>query len=141
MYLLDTNVLSELRKLESNNCHLSVKQWASTCKPSQFFTSVICIFEVERGILQVARKDAAQAKRLRHWFETRLIPGMQDRLLPVTHAITSKCAQLHVPDPKPEMDALIAATASVHDLTLVTRNTRDFEPMGVRCINPWESGK
>jgi toxin FitB len=138
VYLLDTNVLSELRKLDSKNCNANVKAWFSTCKPSQLFTSVICLLEVERGILQVARKDAAQAKRLRHWFDTYLIPGMQERTLPVTQAIASLCAALHVPDPKPEMDALIAATARVHGFTLVTRNTKDFEPMGARCINPWD---
>lgn len=137
MYLLDTNVLSELRKLTSKNCHPNVKAWVATRKPSQLFTSVICLFEVERGILQVARKDAAQAKRLRDWHDLHLIPGFDDRILPVTQAIASQCAALHVPDPKPEMDALIAATARVHGLTLVTRNMRDFEPMGVRCVNPW----
>lgn len=137
MYLLDTNVLSELRKLTSKNCDPNVKAWVDTCKPSQLFTSVICLFEIERGILQVTRKDPAQAKRLRHWYDTRLVPGLDGRVLPVTHAIASQCAQLHVPDPKPEMDALIAATARVHGLNLVTRNTRDFEPMGVRCVDPW----
>jgi toxin FitB len=137
VYLLDTNVLSELRKLESQNCHINVKAWFSTCKPSQLFTSVICLFEVECGILQVARKDATQAKRLRHWFDTYLIPGMEGRALPVTQSIASLCATLHVPNPKPEMDSLIAATALVHGFTLITRNTKDFEPMGVRCVNPW----
>ncbi len=137
MYLLDTNVLSELRKLDSQNCNANVKKWFSALKPSQLFTSVICLFEIERGILQVARKDAPQAKRLRHWFDTYLIPGIDDRALPVTQSIASLCSALHVPNPKPEMDSLIAATALTHGFTLVTRNTKDFAPMGVRCVNPW----
>jgi toxin FitB len=138
MYLLDTNVLSELRKLESNNCDTNVKAWFANCKPSQLHTSVICLLEVERGILQVMRKDTRQGHRLQKWFEHLLLPGLANRVHAVDRAVSRECAKLHVPNPRPELDSLIAATALVHDFIVVTRNTRDFEPMGVPCFNPWD---
>ncbi len=138
MYLLDTNTLSELRKLGTSRCNPGVAQWAQACKPSQMFTSSICLLEIERGLLLLHRRDPAQASILREWFEGRLIPTLAARVLNITPEIARQAASLHVPDPRPEFDALIAATALDKHLIVVTRNLRDFEPMGVKCMNPWE---
>ncbi|MFL6861533.1 MAG: type II toxin-antitoxin system VapC family toxin, partial [Allosphingosinicella sp.] len=101
------------------------------------FLSVVTIFEVERGILAVERRDPDQARELRHWLETRLLPDFDQRILQIDVAVAQRCAALHVPDPRPERDALIAATALVHGMTVVTRNTRDFAAMDVAMLNPW----
>jgi hypothetical protein len=95
--------------------------------------------ELEIGILRVERRDAEQGTRLRNWFETQVCPEFEDRNLSVDAAIARRCARLHVPDPKSDRDALIAATALEHGLTVVTRNLTDFAATGVPLINPWQS--
>lgn len=137
MFLLDTNVVSELRKFEKT--HPSVVAWAESAAVEQMHVSVLTILEIERGILQIARRDRHQGVALHEWLHRTLISQFAGRILDVGLNVALRCAALHVPDPKPELDAMIAATALVHDLTVVTRNTRDFEGTGVKLFNPWIS--
>lgn len=135
MYLLDTNVVSELRRAPRANA--GVMSWSKSVAPDDLFISAITVFEIERGILSIERRDARQSERLREWLETQALPAFANRILPVDTAVARRCAQLHVPDPRGECDALIAATALVHGLTLVTRNVADFRAMSVPLLNPW----
>lgn len=136
MYLLDTNVLSELRR--HNRAHPNVMSWASKLHPSEVFLSVVTILEIERGVLLRERQDKAQGAVLRAWLDDRVLPQFEGRVLPIDMAVARLCAALHVPNPRPHGDALIAATALVHDLKLATRNVDDFKGMGVDVINPWD---
>ena len=139
MYLLDTNVVSELRKAKTGKADLQVVAWAQNVLPSSLFLSAISVLELETGILLIERRDAAQGKMLRQWLETQVLPTFAERILPVDTAVAQQCATLHVPDPRSDRDALIAATALVHGMTVVTRNVDDFKPTGVALLNPWES--
>ena len=94
--------------------------------------------ELELGVLTIERKDATQGAMLRSWLEQHVLPEFSGRTLPVDTAVALRCARLHVPDKRGERDALIAATALVHGMTVVTRNIADFKPAGVTLINPWE---
>ncbi len=136
MYLLDTNVLSELRRRE--RCDPRVARWADAIAPSALFLSAITILEIELGALLLARRDEAAGAVLRTWIDQRVLPAFEGRILPVDTAVAQRCARLHVPDRKGERDALIAAGALVHHLRLVTRNLQDFQEMGVELLNPWE---
>lgn len=136
MFLLDTNVISELRRPE--RADRNVAAWAGTMPAASVFISVISILEIELGALLSARKDAAQGTVLRDWIDEQILPRFEGRILPVDTAVAQRCARLHVPDRRAERDALIAATAMVHGLTVVTRNVADFEPAGVALLNPWE---
>lgn len=137
MYLLDTNVLSELRRRD--RIDPQVAAWADAADPDSLFLSAITILEVEWGALSVARRDSAQGATLRTWIDTKVLPSFAGRILPVDVVVAQHCARLHVPDPRAERDALIAATAIAHRLKVVTRNVVDFAPMGVTVINPWEA--
>ena len=137
MYLLDTNVVSELRR--GNRTNPGVSAWARGIDPADLFLSSITILEIEIGILLMERRDSAQGTLLRRWLEHRVLPAFESRILPIDTAVAQRCAGLHVPDPRAERDALIAATALVHRLKVVTRNTADFQPMGNDLINPWAS--
>ena len=137
MYLVDTNVVSELRRPE--RADTNVVAWASTVPAASFFLSVISILEIELGALQIARRDAAQGAVLREWIDDQILPRFDGRILAIDTAVAQRCAHLHVPDPCAERDALIAATALVHGLTVVTRNVADFERVGVALLNPWDS--
>lgn len=137
MFLLDTNVVSELRKVKSGRADQGVVAWASTVDAGTLFLSAITIMELEIGILQVERRDASQAVLLRAWMETQVVRCFADRILPVDLAVAQRCATLHVPDPRSERDAMIAATALVHGMTVATRNVADFERTNVRLFNPW----
>jgi predicted nucleic acid-binding protein len=101
------------------------------------YLSVVTILEIEAGALVMSRRDSAQGAVLRHWIDDQVLPAFEGRVLPIDTAVARRCARLHVPDPRPERDALIAATALVHGLRVVTRNVQDFEPMGVELLNPW----
>ncbi|HZF93932.1 MAG TPA: type II toxin-antitoxin system VapC family toxin [Allosphingosinicella sp.] len=136
MYLLDTNVVSELRRGERADPR--VRAWAAALPEAAAFLSVVTLLEIERGILLIERRDAQQARHLRRWFEGRVLPDFGDRIVPIDAAVARRCAALHVPDPRSNTDALIAATALVHGLTVATRNTDDFEATGVKLVNPWK---
>ena len=138
MYLLDTNVISELRKANTGKANKNVVTWANTVPATSLFLSVITILELEKGLLLVERKDPAQGALLRSWLNARVLPAFTDRILSVDTAVAQCCAHLHVPDPRSDRDAIIAATALVHGMTVVTRNINDFEPTGVEVLNPWK---
>jgi predicted nucleic acid-binding protein len=137
MYLLDTDVLSELRK-PARVGNAAVRKWVSEQDAGDFFLSVVSVLEVATGIARLKRRDSAQAERLRSWLEDDVLDEFSERLLPIGLEVAQRTALLHVPDPRPAQDALIAGTALVHDLAVVTRNVSHFEPMGVRVINPFE---
>jgi len=136
MFLLDTNVLSELRRPDRANPN--VVRWADSVAVDQFFVSVMSLFEIERGALQIARRDTTQARVLRSWIDDHIRVRFANRILPIDEAVAMRAAALHVPDPRPERDAMIAATALVHGMTVVTRNMDDFGNTGVFLLNPWE---
>jgi predicted nucleic acid-binding protein len=137
MYILDTNAVSELRKAQLGRADSHFVRWADSASPSDFYLSAISIMELEIGVLQMERRDAAQGTVLRRWLEAQVLPSFGERILPVDMEIARRCAQIHVPDNKNERDALIAATALVHKMTVVTRNTADFTSTGVTLVNPW----
>lgn len=142
MYLLDTNVVSELRKAAQGRADANVVTWADSVAGSDLFLSSITALELELGILQLQRRDAAQATRLRKWMDDQVLPAFDGRILPVDLSVALRCAALHVPNPRAERDCLIAATALVHGLTVATRNVVDFEGTGTKLLNPWKpSGK
>lgn len=138
MYLLDTNVLSELRKLGDGKADARIRTWLSRVDAADCFISSLSLMELEIGILRMERRDTAQGARLRAWLETRVVPEFDGRVLPIDAAVALRCARLHVPDPRTERDALIAATALVHGMTMITRNTADFAPTGVPLLDPWQ---
>lgn len=137
MYLLDTNVISELRKAKSNKANKNVIEWAKTVSPSSLFLSVITILELEIGILLVKRRDPSQGAILHTWLNTHVLPVFSERILHLDVAIAQRCAKLHIPNPKTDRDAIIAATALVHGMTVVTRNVNDFDQTGVEIMNPY----
>ena len=134
-YLVDTNAWSELRN--RSRADANVRAWAAATDHAEIFLSVVNVFELERGVLLMERRDVQQGARLRRWLEQHVLQPFAGQILPIDVAIARRCAQLHVPDPRPDRDALIAATALTHGLTVVTRNVADFAPMGVKLINPW----
>ena len=138
MYVLDTNVVSELRRVRLGSADANVAAWAESVDAADLFVSAITIMELELGVLAIERKDAAQGALLRSWLEQHVLPEFSRRTLPVDTAVAQRCARLHVPDKRGERDALIAATALVHGMTVATRNVADFKPTGVPLINPWE---
>lgn len=138
MFVLDTNVVSELRKVRPGKADVNVTAWSDTVDASDLFVSAITIMELELGVLSVERKDATQGAVLRSWLEQQVLPEFAGRTLPVDTAVAQRCARLHVPNRRGERDALIAATALVHGMTVVTRNVADFKPTGVSLFNPWE---
>jgi predicted nucleic acid-binding protein len=136
MFLLDTNVLSELRRRARTNP--GVASWADATPAAQMYLSTITILEIQAGALLVARRDPPQGAVLLAWIEQRVLPAFRGRILPFDTDTALRCAALHVPDPRPERDAMIAATALAHRFTVVTRNVADFQPMGVAVLNPWQ---
>ena len=139
MYLLDTNVISEIRKVSRGTCDAAVAAWANDVDAQELYLSVVSIMELETGYLLLARRDVRQAAILRHWIDHDVRSAFDgDRLLPVSVEIASCCATLHVPSPMAHIDAWIAATALVHNLIVVTRNIRDFHQTGANLLNPWD---
>jgi toxin FitB len=138
MFVLDTNVVSELRKVRLGKADTNVTAWTASVDAADLFVSAITIMELELGVLSIERKDASQGAMLRSWLEQQVLPEFSGRTLPVDTAVAQRCARLHVPDKRGKRDALIAATALVHGMTVVTRNLADFKPTGVPLINPWE---
>ncbi|WP_017914821.1 type II toxin-antitoxin system VapC family toxin [Xanthomonas sacchari] len=138
MYVLDTNVLSELRKVRLGKADANVAAWAESVDAADLFISAITVMELELGVLSIERKDATQGGMLRSWLEQHVLPEFSGRTLPIDIAVAQRCARLHIPDKRGERDALITATALVHGMAVVTRNVSDFEPTGVPIVNPWE---
>ncbi len=137
MFLLDTNVISELRKLGDGKADGRVAAWVSSRDAASFYLSALTLMELEIGILRIERRDAAQGERLRTWMDRHVLPEFLERTLPVDSAVALKCARLHVPDPRAERDALIAATALVYGMTVVTGNVTDFQATGAQIVDPW----
>jgi predicted nucleic acid-binding protein len=137
MLLLDTNVVSELRKVRFGKADAHVARWAKTLETPDLYISVVTVEELEIGILRLERRDAKQGALFRTWLGQHVLPSFADRILPIDTAVALRSATLHVPDPRAIRDAYIAATALVHGLTLATRNEADFAPMGVPLVNPW----
>jgi predicted nucleic acid-binding protein len=146
MYVLDTNVISELRK--GRKTHQSVRKWAERLPSASLYISVISVLELEIGILLISRnkdrRDKEQGAILRAWMDRHVLPTFSGRILAIDTAVAQRCATLHVPalhvpNPRSDRDALIAATALVHGLTVATRNVADFERTGVGVLNPWDA--
>ncbi|OIR09422.1 toxin FitB [mine drainage metagenome] len=137
MYLLDTNIVSELRKAKAGKADTNVTAWAESVSATSMFLSAITILELETGIRLIERRDPTQGTVLRAWLEAHVLPAFDGRILSVDIAVARRCAALNVPNPRPHRDALIAATALVHGMTVVTRNAADFESIGAEIFNPW----
>lgn len=136
MYILDTNVVSELRK--GKNSHKNVTKWAQAISSANLYLSVISILELEIGIQLIERRDREQGEVLRTWMDGHVLRTFDGRVLAIDTTVARRCAALHVPNPQSDRDALIAATALVHGLAVVTRNVNHFQPMGVPIIDPWQ---
>nr|MDP2192861.1 type II toxin-antitoxin system VapC family toxin [Rhodoferax sp.] len=139
MYLLDTNVVSELRKVRLGKADPHVADWADSVEATDLYLSAISIQELEIGVLLAERRDPSQGAIFRTWLNAHVLPAFAGRILSVDTAVAQRSARLHVPDPRPVRDGLIAATALVHGMTVVTRNVADFESTGVLVLNPWRS--
>ena len=137
MFLLDTNVVSELRKARRNRADPAVVAWASSVPAVDLFISSVTVHEIELGVLLVERADPAKGAELRAWFDRQLVPAFAARTVAVDTAVARAAAAHHVPNPAPIRDAFIGATAQCHNLTVVTRNERDFVRFGVPILNPW----
>lgn len=137
MYLLDTNVVSELRK--GKKAHRNVRIWAESVPAASLYLSAISILELETGILLIERRDQKQGAVLRAWMDRHVLPTFAGRVLPIDTEVAQRCAALHVPNPRSDRDALIAATALVHGMTVATRNVSHFQPIGVAVVNPWQA--
>jgi predicted nucleic acid-binding protein len=139
MFLLDTNVMSELRKVRSGKADASVAEWFRGAPTDSLFLSVIVIQELEIGVLLAERRDRSKGALLRSWLDDHVLSVFADRILPVDTVVARRSAGLSVPKPRPIRDELIAATALVHGMLIVTRNVADFEPTGVRTLDPWST--
>ena len=137
MFILDTNVVSELRKVRPGRADENVAKWADSVNAADLYLSVISIQELEIGVLLVERRDPAQGASLRSWLNSHVLPAFANRILPVDTVVAQRSARLHVPNPHSIREGLIAATALVHGMTVVTRNVDDFKPTGVQIHNPW----
>ena len=137
MFLLDTNVVSELRKIRLGKADANVAAWADSVESTDLYLSVITVQELETGVLLAERRDPVQGAVLRAWLNDQVLPAFSGRVLPVDTAVALRSARLHVPNQRPVLDALIAATALVHGMIVATRNVADFEQTGARTINPW----
>jgi len=137
MYILDTSVVSELRK--AKKADQNVTKWAQPLPSATLYISVISLLELEIGILLMERRDKEQGAILRAWMNRHVLPTFSGRILAIDTTVAQRCAALHIPNPRSDRDTLIAATALVHGLTVATRNVADFEGMGADVLNPWGS--
>lgn len=141
MYLLDTNVVSELRKAQTGKAEPHVVKWAASIQPETLYLSVVSILELETGILLMERWDMQQGALLRRWLEDQVLPAFDGRILPIDVTVVRRCAELHVPDRRSERDAMIAATALIHRMKVVTRNVSNFDQSTAEIVNPWVAGE
>jgi predicted nucleic acid-binding protein len=132
-------MFSELRKVGDGKADANVVAWVESVDAAALYLSAMTLMEIELGILQIERRDVVQGARLRTWMTHHVLPEFLERILPVDASVALRCASLHVPDPRGERDALIAATALVHGMTVVTRNVGDFEVTDVPVLNPWDA--
>jgi predicted nucleic acid-binding protein len=139
MFLVDTNVVSELRKVRAGKADERVSRWADSADAADLYVSAITIHELEIGVLLAERKDPPQGRILRAWLSGHVLVAFDGRILPIDTAVAQRSAQLNVPDKRPLQDGLIAATALVHGMTVVTRNVADFAPTGARVLDPWNA--
>jgi predicted nucleic acid-binding protein len=138
MFVLDTDVVSELRKVRSGKAAPGVAEWAAGVASAEMFISAITIHELEHGVLLMERSDATQGSVLRSWLDDSVAIAFAERVLDVDEDVARRAAALHVPDPAPFRDALIGATALVHRMSVVTRNVSDFQRFeGLEILNPW----
>ena len=137
MYLIDTNVISEIRKIRFGSANKNVAKWADDVDARELYLSVITVEELEIGVLLLERRDPKQGSVLRAWLDQQVLPAFEGRILEIDMAIVLRSAHLHVPNPKPLRDGLIAATALVHSMTVVTRNVDDFKMAGIKIFDPW----
>ena len=138
MFVLDTNIVSELRKVRNGTANPGVAAWAEKVPSVELFISAITIHELEHGVLLVERSDPTQAAVLRAWLDQSVTAAFKNRVLAVDERVARSAAALHVPDSAPFRDALIGATALVHEMTVVTRDLKDFNRFhGVDVLNPW----
>ncbi|MBF0375032.1 MAG: type II toxin-antitoxin system VapC family toxin [Alphaproteobacteria bacterium] len=133
MFLLDSNVVSALRRPAM--APPSLIAWAAAIPVTDLYISAMTIFELELGVCRIERRDRVQGELLRAWLTGHVVAHFRNRILPIDEAVAARCAALHVPDPRPERDSFIAATALVHRLVVVTRNVKDFPD--VRTLDPW----
>ncbi|MDR3516557.1 MAG: type II toxin-antitoxin system VapC family toxin [Azospirillaceae bacterium] len=136
MYLLDTNVVSVLRRPDT--APAPVVSWAAGIEVAEMYLSAMTLYELELGVQRIERRDQVQGEMLRTWLTRSVRTQFRDRILPIDDTVAARCASLQVPDPRPERDSFIGATALVHRLVLVTRNVKDFASMGVELLNPWD---
>jgi predicted nucleic acid-binding protein len=134
-FLLDTNVVSELRK--GPRADANVRAWVAEADAESLYLSVLVVGELRQGVERVRRRDPAAARNLERWL-AKIAEQYDDRILPVDSEVAEQWGRLNVPDPLPTVDGLLAATALVHDMSLVTRNTADVLRTGVRLVNPFE---
>ncbi len=137
MYLLDTPVIAELRKAKSGKADPHVTTWASAVASQNMFMSCLSLLELEGGVAQAERKDRVAGAALRTWLDEQVMKAFDGRILPIDTAVVRKRATLHAHEPRGERDALLAATALAHGLTLVTRNLSAFRTGRVKLFNPW----
>ena len=135
-YLVDTNVLSELRK--GRRCDPGVGSWFADVSSREVYLSALTVGEIRKGIENIRRRDEPTAEVLEAWL-SELVSTHSDRILPIDEVIAEQWGRFNVPDPLPVLDSLLAATASVHGLTLVTRNLKHVERTGVACLNPFSA--
>jgi toxin FitB len=141
MFILDTSVVFELRKVRLGCADEHVAKWADSVEATDLFLSAITIQELQIGILLAERRDPVQGAVFRAWMNGHVLPAFSGRVLPIDTAVAQRSARIHVPDPRPVRDGLIAATALVHGMTVATRNVADFEPTGAAVLNPWMASR
>lgn len=137
MHLLDTNVISEMRKIQRGQADAGLCDWLARTDANTMYTSTVTVMELERGVLRMERKDPVQGAHLRAWYQAIMAELFAGHVLPIDERTAAICAHLHIPDPAPDNDAWIAATALQYGLVLVTRNTSDFINTGVNLFNPF----
>lgn len=136
MYVLDTNLVSEIRKVPAKK-NPAVQRWLEQQYSDQLFITSITVYELEVGVQRLARKDSAQATLIGDWLHGTLLPGFEGRVLDLDLESSLIAATYQVPDPRPSADCFIAAITQRHHMKLVTRNTKDFLAMNIPLINPW----